>query len=162
MSQEVELSAVARRRCDSQICGCGPQGSRSIPAGSGQICRRNLEEVGLKLLLRVLLSVHSAVFANDRGIVVRGIASRVSEVAPIGSTKGHINVQDCNSGSVEVLVKHSFKLGVQQLRTLVPTRATPTRKLSTDTCKVQMSITYGSNDPPWNSTTEKGVLGLCC
>jgi hypothetical protein len=125
MTKEVEPSAIAKSRCDSQVARRGPGGVRSISACRSQIRWADLEEVRLYLLLRVLLAIDAAILSDWRGVVVRSVAARVTKIAPVRTAPCHVKVQNCDTEAVQVLVEYSFERGSCQSVAFIEPRSAP-------------------------------------
>ena len=127
MANNEEVGRVTEQRSHGYcgVVGVRAIGVRVVLGYSCQVCWRGLQEVGLQLLLAVLLTCDQAVFGDDSSVVVRSVSTRMSKVAPVGASVGHIDVEDRNSERVVILVEDPLKLRVEQLGALRKTKSTP-------------------------------------
>ena len=73
----------------------------------------------------ILLTEDCAIFCNSRTIVVGCVTTTLAQIAPVGATVGHVNVEDGDSIAEVVLVEYSGKFRVDKCCAAVEARPSP-------------------------------------
>lgn len=105
MANHVKVGGVAYYwRCRDSGCA----GIRRIGQISGyrfQIRWRSNHRLRNEFRFMILLAKHGALFLDGCSVVIRSVASRLADVAPVGATKCHVDVEDGNAVPEIVLVE---------------------------------------------------------